>query len=41
MCKLAKRRIAKFTKKKILQKGGTLAALLASVALEVLTKVLK
>ena len=39
--KLAKKRTAKHTKKKILQKGGFLAALLAPIAVEVLTKVLQ
>ena len=38
--KLAKKRTAKHTKKKILQKGGFLSALLAPIAVEVLTKVL-
>ena len=38
--KLAKKRTAKQTKKKILQKGGFLPALLAPVALDVLTKIL-
>lgn len=39
--KLAKKRTAKSTKKKILQRGGFLSALLAPIAVEVLTKVLK
>ena len=37
---LAKRRTPKHRKKKILQKGGFLSALLASIAVEVLTKIL-
>lgn len=37
---LAKKRTAKHTKKKILQKGGFLPALLAPIAVEVLTKIL-
>ena len=41
VCKLAKKRTAKHTKKKILQRGGFLATLLAPVTLEVLSKVLK
>ena len=39
--KLAKKRTPKHTKKKILQKGGFLPALLDPIALEVLTKILK
>ena len=39
--KLAKKRTAKHTKKKILQKGGFLSALLAPIAVEVLTKIIK
>ena len=38
--KLTKKHTAKHTKKKILQKGGFLPALLAPVALDVLTKIL-
>ena len=41
MRKLARKQTAKHTKKKILQKGGFLSALLAPIAVEVLTKVLK
>ena len=37
---LAKKRTPKHTKKKILQKGGFLSALLAPIAVEVLTKIL-
>ena len=37
---LAQRRTAKHTKKKILQKGGFLPALLAPIALQVLTQIL-
>ena len=37
---LAKKRAPKHTKKKILQKGGFLSALLAPIAVEVLTKIL-
>ena len=37
---LTKKRVPKHSKKKILQKGGFLSALLAPIAVEVLTKVL-
>ena len=40
VCTLAKKRAPKHKKKKILQKGGFLSALLAPIAVEVLTKIL-
>ena len=40
VCTLAKKRAPKHKKKKILQKGGFLSALLAPLAVEVLTKIL-
>lgn len=39
--KFARKRTTKHTKKKILQRGGFLSALLAPIAAEVLTKILK